>query len=102
MKFYKSEAPVLVVLVGTAPTVLLLHGFPECWYSWRNQMSSLHNAGFHVIAIDLRGYGRSDCPESVEEYTTLHIVGDLIGLMDALSLKEVRMFPSCTSLLSSA
>jgi pimeloyl-ACP methyl ester carboxylesterase len=72
------------------PTVLLLHGFPECWYSWRHQMGALHTAGFHVVAIDLRGYGLSDAPERQEDYTCMHYVGDVVGLLDALSLHQVE------------
>jgi hypothetical protein len=67
---------------GEGPLVLLVHGFPECWYSWRHQLGSLADAGFHAVAIDLRGYGRSDRPEEVEKYTLLHYVGDLLGLLD--------------------
>lgn len=52
-------------------------------------MDDLHKAGYHVLAPDLRGYGRSDAPESPDQYTSFHIVGDLIGLLDALSLKQV-------------
>jgi len=78
-----------VVEEGSGPAVLLLHGFPETSYSWRHQMSSLAGAGFHVIAPDMRGYGASDAPESSEEYTSLHIVGDIIGLLDTFNLKEV-------------
>ncbi len=77
--------------LDSGPAVLLLHGFPETSYSWRHQMSSLAGAGFHVIAPDMRGYGASDAPESSEEYTSLHIVGDIIGLLDTFNLKEVRI-----------
>src|ERR1700751_5976814 len=48
---------------GTGPLVLLCHGFPECWYSWRHQINALAEAGFHVVAPDMRGYGKSDRPE---------------------------------------
>jgi pimeloyl-ACP methyl ester carboxylesterase len=73
---------------GEGPLVLLVHGFPECWYSWRHQLGSLADAGFHAVAIDLRGYGRSDRPEEVEKYTLLHYVGDLLGLLDAYGAKQ--------------
>jgi pimeloyl-ACP methyl ester carboxylesterase len=76
-----------VVSHGTGPTVLLLHGFPECWYTWRYQIPALAEAGFHVVAPDLRGYGQTDVPEDRELYTTLHVVGDLVGLLDALEEK---------------
>jgi pimeloyl-ACP methyl ester carboxylesterase len=64
--------------------VLLLHGFPECWYSWRHQLNALGAAGFRVVAPDQRGYGRSDAPEAVDAFTMLHLVGDVIGVLDAV------------------
>jgi pimeloyl-ACP methyl ester carboxylesterase len=69
---------------GTGPLVVLLHGFPECWYSWRHQLSALADAGCHAVAPDQRGFGATDRPEEVQNYTVLHTVGDLIGLLDAL------------------
>jgi pimeloyl-ACP methyl ester carboxylesterase len=68
------------------PTVLLCHGFPECWYSWRHQLAALGNAGYHVLAPDQRGYGRTDAPPAVDAYTQLHLMGDLVGLLDALGI----------------
>ncbi|KAA3474410.1 bifunctional epoxide hydrolase 2-like [Gossypium australe] len=67
---------------GTGPLVLLLHGFPEIWYSWRHQITFLANHGYHVVAPDLRGYGDSDSPLSPISYTVMHLVGDIIGLLD--------------------
>ena len=69
---------------GQGPLVILCHGFPECWYSWRHQLRALAQAGFRAVAPDLRGYGRSDRPEEVEKYTILHDIGDIVGLVDAL------------------
>jgi pimeloyl-ACP methyl ester carboxylesterase len=69
---------------GTGPLVLLCHGFPECWYSWRHQLSALAEAGFHAVAPDMRGYGQTDRPEAIEQYTLFHLVGDMVGLLDAL------------------
>jgi pimeloyl-ACP methyl ester carboxylesterase len=69
---------------GTGPLVLLCHGFPESWYSWRHQLHALAEARFHVIAPDMRGYGQTDRPEQVDRYTLLHHVGDVVGLLDAL------------------
>jgi pimeloyl-ACP methyl ester carboxylesterase len=73
---------------GQGPLVILCHGFPECWYSWRHQLGALAKAGFHAVAPDLRGYGRSDRPEEVEKYTILHDVGDIVGLVDALGARQ--------------
>jgi len=69
---------------GTGPLVLLCHGFPESWYSWRHQLQALAEAGFHAVAPDMRGYGRTDRPEAADQYTLLHLVGDMVGLLDAL------------------
>ena len=69
---------------GKGPLVLLCHGFPESWYSWRHQIGALAAAGFHAVAPDMRGYGKSDRPEPIDQYTIFHLVGDLVGLLDAL------------------
>ncbi|KAE8694496.1 hypothetical protein F3Y22_tig00110783pilonHSYRG00355 [Hibiscus syriacus] len=55
---------------------------PEIWYSWRHQITFLANHGYHVVAPDLRGYGDSDSPPSPTSYTNMHLVGDIIGLLD--------------------
>lgn len=73
---------------GRGPLVLLCHGFPETWYSWRHQLGALAAAGFHAVAPDMRGYGRSDRPEAIDQYTIFHLVGDLIGVLDALVAKS--------------
>jgi pimeloyl-ACP methyl ester carboxylesterase len=70
---------------GEGPVVLLCHGFPESWYSWRHQLQALAEAGFKAIAPDMRGYGHTDCPAEIEKYTLLHLVGDMVGLLDALN-----------------
>jgi pimeloyl-ACP methyl ester carboxylesterase len=69
---------------GAGPLVLLCHGFPESWYSWRHQLPALAAAGFHAVAPDMRGYGQTDRPEAIDQYTLLHLVGDMVGLLDAL------------------
>lgn len=69
---------------GEGPLVLLVHGFPESWYSWRHQIDALAAAGFRVVAPDLRGYGNSDAPQAIDQYTILHLVGDMVGILDAL------------------
>jgi pimeloyl-ACP methyl ester carboxylesterase len=70
---------------GTGPLVLLCHGFPEGWYSFRHQLEALSEAGFHAVAPDQRGYGETTQPEPVDAYTFFHLIGDLVGLLDALS-----------------
>src|SRR4029453_3412058 len=69
---------------GTGPLVILCHGFPESWYSWRHQLAALAAAGFHAVAPDMRGYGQTDAPADIEAYTLLHLVGDMVGLVSAL------------------
>jgi len=73
---------------GEGPLVLLCHGFPETAYSWRHQIPVLAEAGFHVVAPDLRGYGSTQCPEAIDQYTVIHLVGDLVGLLDALNAEK--------------
>jgi len=71
---------------GTGPLVILCHGFPESWYSWRHQLPFLADAGFHAVAPDMRGYGQSDRPNEIERYTLFHLVGDMTALADALGV----------------
>jgi pimeloyl-ACP methyl ester carboxylesterase len=73
---------------GEGPLVVLCHGFPESWYSWRHQLAALSAAGFHVVAPDMRGYGGSDQPDAIDQYTLLHLVGDMVGLLDALGADQ--------------
>src|SRR5215813_14615809 len=72
--------PMHIAEAGAGPLVLLLHGFPECWYSWRHQLAALAGVGFRAVAPDQRGYCRTDRPESIDQYTLLHLVGDVVGL----------------------
>jgi len=71
-----------VVEAGSGPLVVLLHGFPEFWWSWRHQLSALAEAGFRVVAPDLRGYGASDKPP--RGYDSLTLAADVAGLVRAL------------------
>jgi pimeloyl-ACP methyl ester carboxylesterase len=77
-----------VAVSGEGPAILLCHGWPETWYSWRHQLPALAAAGFCALAPDMRGYGRTDRPEAIEAYTQLHIVGDMVGLLDALDIPD--------------
>jgi pimeloyl-ACP methyl ester carboxylesterase len=69
---------------GTGPLILMCHGFPESWYSWRHQLGPLADAGFHVLAPDMRGYGQTGRPSEVEAYDIFQLTGDLVGLVNAL------------------
>jgi pimeloyl-ACP methyl ester carboxylesterase len=69
---------------GDGPLVLMVHGFPESWYSWRHQLGPVAAAGFTAAAIDVRGYGGSDKPVRVEEYAMEQLVADITAVADAL------------------
>jgi pimeloyl-ACP methyl ester carboxylesterase len=73
-----------VAEAGVGPLVVLCHGFPESWYSWRHQLAALAAAGYHAVAPDMRGYGQTDRPDAIDKYSMLHLVGDVVGLVDAL------------------
>lgn len=69
---------------GTGPLVLLVHGFPESWYSWRRQIPALAAAGYRAVAIDVRGYGRSSKPAVTDAYRMLDLVEDNVAVVRAL------------------
>ena len=71
-----------IVEQGEGPLVLLVHGWPELAYSWRHQMAALADAGYHVVAPDMRGYGGSDAPQAVDAYTIQKVTGDLNAIID--------------------
>src|SRR4051794_32893389 len=73
---------------GSGPPVVLLHGFPELWYSWRHQLPALAQAGYRAIAPDLRGFGGTTAPDDVEAYDVVHLTGDVVALLDALGLER--------------
>jgi pimeloyl-ACP methyl ester carboxylesterase len=70
---------------GHGPLVILCHGFPELWYSWRHQLPVLAEAGYRVVAPDQRGYGQTHKPEAIEDYDIFQLTGDIVGLVNALS-----------------
>ena len=76
-----------VAEAGSGPMVLFIHGWPESWYSWRHQLPAVAKAGFHAVAPDLRGYGKTDKPANVEDYDIRHLTADVTGLIDALGEK---------------
>jgi pimeloyl-ACP methyl ester carboxylesterase len=75
---------VRVALAGEGPLVVLVHGFPEGWYSWRHQIPVLANAGYRVAVPDVRGYGGSDKPHVIEAYAIKNLCADIDGLITAL------------------
>jgi pimeloyl-ACP methyl ester carboxylesterase len=77
-----------VVVEGEGPLVILVHGFPESWYSWRHQLSAIAEAGYRVAAPDMRGYGRSSKPRAVHDYRITELVGDLVGLVHAFGEEQ--------------
>ena len=72
------------VVEGRGPLVILLHGFPQCWYLWRHQIDPLAHAGFQVAVPDQRGYGGSDRPAAIEAYNIVDLSADVVGIADAL------------------
>jgi len=73
---------------GDGPLVLMCHGWPELWYSWRHQLRALGAAGFRAVAPDMRGFGRTSAPEDVAAYSIFHNVGDMVALVAALGKKR--------------
>lgn len=80
-----GDVTLKVAIEGQGPLVVMVHGFPESWYSWRHQMAPIAAAGFTACAIDVRGYGGSDKPQPVEAYGLEQLSGDVAGLIGALS-----------------
>jgi pimeloyl-ACP methyl ester carboxylesterase len=74
--------------LGTGPLVLLCHGFPEGWYSWRDQLHALARAGYRAVAPDMRGYGGTEVPAEISAYSIMDIVGDMIGLVAVLGEQQ--------------
>src|ERR1700722_5341074 len=77
-----------VEVTGTGRPVVLLHGFPDTGVLWRNQVPALVEKGFSVIVPDLRGYGKSDKPEGVDQYSIHYVVGDVLAVLDALEIER--------------
>ncbi|MCZ6641040.1 MAG: alpha/beta hydrolase [Gammaproteobacteria bacterium] len=73
------------------PLVLLAHGWPESWYSWRHQIPVLANAGYRVVVPEMRGYGKTDAPDSVEDYDIVHLAADMVGVLDALGEEKATI-----------
>ncbi|XP_027329608.1 uncharacterized protein LOC113846014 [Abrus precatorius] len=77
---------------GHGPFILFIHGFPDLWYTWRHQIVALASLGYRCVAPDLRGFGDTDAPPTPTAYTSLHVVGDIIGLLDAVAGGEEKVF----------
>ncbi len=73
-----------LAIQGEGPLVVLCHGWPESWYSWRHQIPAIAGAGFTAVAYDVRGYGESDKPYAIEAYTLKELAADVVGIADAL------------------
>ncbi|KAL2345654.1 hypothetical protein Fmac_006939 [Flemingia macrophylla] len=73
------------------PVVLFLHGFPELWYSWRHQMVALSSLGYRAVAPDLRGYGDTEAPPAIANYTAFDIAGDIVSLIESLGVGQVYL-----------
>jgi pimeloyl-ACP methyl ester carboxylesterase len=77
--------------LGQGPLVLLCHGWPELAYSWRHQLPALAAAGYRAVAPDMRGYGETEAPAEVRAYSILHLVGDMVGLVEALGERRAAI-----------
>jgi len=76
---------------GSGPLVVMCHGWPESWYSWRHQIPALAAAGFRAVAPDQRGYGQTEAPEAIDSYNILNLVGDIVGLVSALKESQAMV-----------
>ena len=73
---------------GEGPLVVMVHGWPELWYSWRHQIKAIAKAGYRVVVPDMRGYGGSDKPTDLEAYDMVHLMGDILGIIDSFGKKK--------------
>jgi pimeloyl-ACP methyl ester carboxylesterase len=73
---------------GSGPLVIMCHGWPELWYSWRHQIPAVAAAGFRAVAPDMRGFGETEAPADASDYTIMHTVGDVVALVAALGEKK--------------
>ena len=77
-----------IASVGEGPLVIFCHGWPESWYSYRHQLQAIAVEGYKAVAFDVRGYGESDKPHPIEEYTMLNMVADVVGIVKALGYEK--------------
>lgn len=83
-----GRATLRAAVQGDGPLVLMVHGFPESWYSWRHQIGPIADAGYRVAAIDVRGYGGSDKPQAIEAYSMEELTADVESAASALAPGE--------------
>jgi len=76
---------------GSGPLVLLIHGWPESWYSWRHQLSALAAQGYHAVAPDMRGYGDSSAPANSADYRIDTLAADVVGIVDHFSQQKATL-----------
>ena len=92
MKFIETNGiRMRIAEMGEGPVVLLAHGWPESWYSWRKQIPALAAAGYRVVVPDMRGYGETDAPAAVEDYNIVTLAADMVGVLDALGVEQATM-----------
>ncbi len=85
LRFIQSNGITMrIAEMGEGPLVVLVHGWPESWYSWRHQLKALSEAGYHAVAPDMRGYGKTDKPKNIEDYDIKHLTADVAGIVDAM------------------
>ena len=77
-----------IASIGEGPLVIFCHGWPESWYSYRYQLPAVASDGYRAVAYDVRGYGESDKPHEIEAYSMKNLVGDVLGLIEALGYNE--------------
>jgi len=77
-----------IATAGSGPLLLLCHGWPELWYSWRHQLTALGHAGFRVVAPDMRGFGATEAPAEIQQYSIMHMVGDMVSLLRELGAER--------------
>ena len=80
-----GEARLRCAIEGAGPLVVLVHGFPESWFSWRHQLGPIAQTGFTACAIDVRSYGGSYKPDAIEAYAMEHMISDVAGVIEKLS-----------------
>ena len=80
------------VVDGDGPLVVMIHGWPESWYSWRHQIGPVRDAGYRVVVPDVRGYGGSDAPHAIEAYDMENLIGDVLGLIDHFGENQAILF----------